>query len=233
MRERARPQGRAEEYFLYFAGSTRGRKPLSRDSGRAPAMSKGNRPQDAYGDKAKKEGFAARAIYKLEEIDKRAQLLRRGMRVLDLGAFPGSWTQYAAQRVGREGHVLAVDQQEWVSSFGPNVETRQCDVLALTSQMLGGQASFDLVMSDMAPWTTGTRFVDQCRSFDLFMHAASIAEGTLTGGGSFVGKIFQGPDFDKAKKHIEQLFTKTRVLKPEASRKESYEIFVVGLGLRP
>ncbi len=195
-------------------------------------MSKGRRPQDSFGDKAKKEGFAARSIYKLEEIDKRAQLLKRGMRVLDLGAFPGSWTQYAALKVGREGHVLAVDQQEWQNGFGPNVETRQCDVLALTSQMLGGPASFDLVISDMAPWTTGTRFVDQCRSFDLFMHAVDIAEGTLVGGGSFVGKIFQGPDFDKAKKHVESLFTKTRVLKPEASRKESYEIFVVGLGLR-
>ncbi len=195
-------------------------------------MSKGNRPQDSFGDKAKKEGFAARSIYKLEEIDRRAQLLRRGMRVLDLGAFPGSWTQYAAQRVGREGHVLAVDQQEWQASFGPNVETRQCDVLALTANELGGFASFDLVISDMAPWTTGTRFVDQCRSYDLFMHAATIAEGTLVGGGNFVGKIFQGPDFDKAKKHIEQVFTKTRVLKPGASRKESYEIFVVGLGLR-
>ena len=195
-------------------------------------MSKGGRPQDSFGDKAKKEGFAARSVYKLEEIDRRAQLFRRGMRVLDLGAFPGSWTQYAAQRVGDEGHVLAVDQQEWRGAFPPQVETRQCDVLALTPNDLGGLASFDLVLSDMAPWTTGTRFVDQCRSFDLYVHALAIAEGTLRGGGGFIGKIFQGPDFDQAKKRTEALFAKTRVMKPEASRRESYEIFVVGLGFK-
>src|SRR5690606_12947224 len=108
-----------------------------------------------------------------------------------------------------------------------------CDVLSLTPQDLGGPASFDLVLSDMAPWTTGSRFVDQCRSFDLFTHALSIAEGTLRGDGAFVGKIFQGPDFQEAKKRVEKLFAKTRVLKPEATRKESYEVFVVGLGFRP
>jgi 23S rRNA (uridine2552-2'-O)-methyltransferase len=195
-------------------------------------MAKSGRPQDAFGDKAKKEGFAARSVYKLEEIDRRNQLFRRGMRVLDLGAFPGSWTQYAALKVGGEGRVLAVDQQEWRGGFPPQVETRQCDVLALTPRDLGGVASFDVVMSDMAPWTTGTRFVDQCRSYDLYMHALTIAEGSLRGSGHFIGKIFQGPDFDGAKKRTEQLFTKTRVMKPEASRKESYEIFVIGLGFK-
>lgn len=195
-------------------------------------MARTGRPQDAFGDKAKKEGFAARAVYKLEEIDRRCQLFRRGMRVLDLGAFPGSWTQYAAPRVGPEGHVLAVDQQEWRTAIGPNVETRTLDVLALTALNLGGPATFDVVLSDMAPWTTGARFVDQCRSHDLFMHALNIAEGTLRGEGSFVGKIFQGPDFPEAKKRVESLFKKSRVIKPDASRRESYEIFVVGLGFR-
>lgn len=196
-------------------------------------MAKSGRPQDAFGAKAKKEGFAARSVYKLEEIDRRNQLFRRGMRVLDMGAYPGSWTQYAAQKVGREGRVLAVDQQAWRGGFPEHVETRQCDVLALTPMDVGGVASFDVVMSDMAPWTTGNRFVDQCRSFDLYIHALSIAEGTLRGDGAFIGKIFQGPDFDDAKKRTEQLFAKTRVMKPEASRRESYEIFVIGLGFRP
>jgi len=140
-------------------------------------MAKSGRPQDAFGDKAKKDGFAARSVYKLEEIDRRTQLFRRGMRVLDMGAFPGSWTQYAAQRVGAEGRVLAVDQQEWRGIFPPHVETRQCDVLALTPIDLGGLASFDIVLSDMAPWTTGVRFVDQSRSFELYLHALAIADG--------------------------------------------------------
>jgi len=195
-------------------------------------VTKSGRPQDAFGAKAKKEGFAARSIYKLEEIDRRNQLFKRGMRVLDLGAFPGSWTQYAANKVGAEGHVLAVDQQEWRGGFGPNVETRQLDVLTLQPRDVGGVATFDVVMSDMAPWTTGTRFVDQCRSFDLYVHALTIAEGTLRGQGAFIGKIFQGPDFDDAKKRTQALFSKVRVMKPEASRQESYEIFVVGLGFK-
>jgi 23S rRNA (uridine2552-2'-O)-methyltransferase len=195
-------------------------------------VTKSGRPQDSFGAKAKKEGFAARSVYKLEEMDRRMQLFRRGMRVLDLGAFPGSWTQYAAQRVGPEGRVLAVDQQEWRGSFPPQVETRQCDVLALTPNDVGGLATYDLVMSDMAPWTTGVRFVDQCRSFDLYMHALAIAEGTLRGSGAFIGKIFQGGDFDQAKKRTEALFTKARVMKPDASRKESYEIFVIATGFR-
>jgi 23S rRNA (uridine2552-2'-O)-methyltransferase len=195
-------------------------------------VAKSGRPQDAFGDKAKKEGFAARSVYKLEELDRRNQLFRRGMRVLDLGAFPGSWTQYAANKVGAEGHVVAVDQQEWRGGFPPQVETMQRNVLELKPEDVGGLATFDLVMSDMAPWTTGTRFVDQCRSYELYMHALNIAEGTLRGQGHFIGKIFQGPDFDEAKKHTAALFSKVRVMKPEASRKESYEIFVLGLGFK-
>jgi 23S rRNA (uridine2552-2'-O)-methyltransferase len=190
------------------------------------------RPQDHFGHKAKNEGFAARSVYKLEEIDRRTKLFRRGMRVLDLGAFPGSWTQYAASKVGREGRIIAVDQQPWRGSFPAQVETRQQDVLTLTPADVGGPGSFEIVISDMAPWTTGNRFVDQCRSFDLFVHALAIAEGTLVVGGAFIGKIFQGPDFDQAKKKVESLFQQTRVLKPEASRKESYEIFIMGTGLR-
>jgi 23S rRNA (uridine2552-2'-O)-methyltransferase len=195
-------------------------------------VTKSGRPQDAFGDKAKKEGFLARSVYKLEEIDRRTQLFKRGMKVLDLGAYPGSWTQYAALKVGREGHVLAVDQQEWRGGFPAQVETRNADVLTLTAQALGGPASFDVVMSDMAPWTTGARFVDQCRSYDLYMHALNLAEGTLRGSGAFIGKIFQGPDFDEAKKKTQAMFTKTRVMKPDASRQESYEIFIVAAGFR-
>ena len=99
---------------------------------------------------------------------------------------------------------------------------------------LGGPASFDVVISDMAPWTTGTRFVDQCRSFDLFVHALSARRGhAARTRRSFVGKIFQGPDFQEAKKRVEAVFAKTRVMKPDASRKESYEVFVVATGFRP
>ena len=84
----------------------------------------------------------------------------------------------------------------------------------------------------MAPNTSGNRFVDQCRSHDLFMHALSLAEGTLSVGGHFCGKLFQGPDFDDARKAVQKAFGKARIIKPEASRKESIEVFVVGLSLK-
>ena len=190
------------------------------------------RPQDAFGARAKKEGFAARAVYKLQEIDKRTQILRRGMRVLDLGAYPGSWSQYASTQVGPQGRITALDIQPLRTGLPPNVHYEERDVLAVTPAELGGPGSFDVVLSDMAPNTSGNRFVDQCRSHDLFMHALSLAEGTLSAGGNFCGKLFQGPDFQEARAAMQKAFSKHRIVKPEASRKESIEVFVVGLGLR-
>lgn len=195
-------------------------------------MARSGRPQDRFGQKAKKEGFAARAVYKLGEIDRRVQILRRGQRVLDLGAFPGSWSQYASGQVGEQGRVLAIDRTELKGGLPENVEYRMADVLEVTSRELGGPASFEVVLSDMAPNTTGNRFVDQCQSYELFSHALSLAEGTLTAGGHFVGKIFQGPDFDEARGRLRKVFDKSRIIKPEASRKESIEVFLVGTGFR-
>ncbi len=188
------------------------------------------RTQDHFGKRARAEGFAARSVYKLEEIDRRVHLFRRGQRVLDLGAYPGSWTQYAADKVGREGKVLGLDIQPPPAGLPKNAEMRQVDVRTVTPDELGGPGSFDLVMSDMAPATTGQKSVDQYRSFELFMRALEIARGVLAPGGRFVGKIFQGADFPEAKKAVAAAFAETRVIRPEATRAESYELFLVGLG---
>ena len=190
------------------------------------------RSQDHFGKRAKKEGFAARSVYKLEEIDRRVRLLRRGHRVLDLGAFPGSWTQYAAERVGREGRVLGLDIQPPHGATPPNAEMREADVMAVTADDLGGAGSFDVVLSDMAPATTGHRSLDQARSFDLFMRALEIARGVLAGGGTFVGKIFQSGDFPEAKRAVAASFETVRIIRPDATRSESFEVFLVGLGFR-
>lgn len=190
------------------------------------------RPQDHFGERAKREGFPARSVYKLQEIDRRVQLLRRGQRVLDLGAAPGSWTLYAAERVGREGTVLGIDLNEARISLPPQARFQALDVFTLDASALGGAASFDVVLSDMAPHTSGQRHRDQFGSYQLYARALEIAAQVLAPGGSFVGKIFQGPDFENARKATAQHFDKVRVMKPDASRSESFEIFLVGLGAK-
>jgi 23S rRNA (uridine2552-2'-O)-methyltransferase len=185
------------------------------------------RPNDHFGARAKKEGYPARSVYKLEEIDRRVRLLRPGMRVLDLGAFPGSWTKYAAQKVAPRGRVLGLDIQEPRGGVAPNAELRQADIFTVDPASLG---RFEVVLTDMAPATTGSRAADQYNSYRLFMAAVAIAEISLVPGGAFVGKIFQGPEFEDARRALRGLFETVRILKPEASRQESYEVFLVGLG---
>ena len=174
---------------------------------------------------AKKAGFPARSVFKLEEIDRRARIFKQGMRVLDLGAAPGSWALFAAQRVGPSGHVTAIDLQPLNVALPKNVEFRQADAFAIAEGELG---EFDVVLSDMAPSTTGVRFTDQSRSFDLFMRALAVAEKVSKPGGMFVGKIFMGEDLPIARAKVRELYEKERIIKPESTRQTSYEVFVVG-----
>jgi len=190
------------------------------------------RPQDRFGEHAKKEGYPARSVYKLKEIDQRVRLLRRGLRVLDLGAIPGSWTLYASKQVGPEGRVLGIDIQPRDTGLPPNASFLQTDIYRIGIQELGERGSFDLVMSDMAPNTSGNRARDQYLSYELYMRALEIASALLVAGGNFVGKIFQGPDFQNARQATNARFSKVRIIKPQASRSESYELFLVGLALK-
>ena len=190
------------------------------------------RPQDHFGDRAKREGYPARSVYKLQEIDRRLPLLRRGQRVLDLGAAPGSWTLYAAERVGREGSVLAIDLNEARVALPPQVIFRALDVFAMDVRAELGAAAFDVVLSDMAPHTSGQRHRDQFGSYELYMRALAIAAEVLAPGGAFVGKIFQGPELEAARAATRELFSKVKIVKPEASRTESFEIFLVGQGAK-
>jgi 23S rRNA (uridine2552-2'-O)-methyltransferase len=190
------------------------------------------RTEDSFGRKAKQQGYPARSIYKLEEIDRRLRLLRPGMRVLDLGASPGSWALYAADRVGVRGKVLGIDLNPPRTALPPQARIEQRDVLTVTADELGGQGAFDLVLSDMAPRTTGARNADQYRSFELYMRALELAGALLVPGGNFVGKIFQGAEFEQARAATRARFEEARILKPDASRAESYEVFLVGRCLR-
>ena len=124
---------------------------------------------------AKDSGYPARSVFKLEEIDRRTRLLRAGARVLDLGAAPGSWAMYAAKRIGPGGRLLAVDLSPLAVALPGGAEFLQGDALSLDDGALARFAPYDVVLSDMAPKTTGQRVTDQARSFELFMRALAVA----------------------------------------------------------
>jgi 23S rRNA (uridine2552-2'-O)-methyltransferase len=187
---------------------------------------------DAHTRAAKARGFAARSVFKLEEIDRRVRLIKPGHRVLDLGAAPGSWSAFASQKIGRNGRLVAIDLNPLVQSLGPNAVTIEGDAYddAHLDGPMGEHAPYDVVMSDMAPNTTGDRATDQVRSFDVFMRALELAKQLLKPGGGFVGKIFMSGHFPDAREAVRLAFDTVRVIKPEAVRDVSYEIFLVGLG---
>jgi len=187
---------------------------------------------DRFTVSAKAAGFPARSVYKLEEIDRRVRLLRQGMRVLDLGAAPGSWALYAAQKIGVGGKLLAVDLKPIEIALPRQATAVVGDALSLENEALAVHAPYDVVLSDMAPNTTGNRLGDQTRSFELFMRALAVAANLLQVGGAFVGKIFMGEDLPVARAELRKHFTGERLIRPEGTRSVSYELFVVGTGRR-
>ena len=190
------------------------------------------RRPDAYTKAARAQGYPARSIFKLEEIDRRVGLLRPGQRVIDLGAAPGSWSMYAAQKLGKSGKLFAIDLSEITVAFGPNVKVLRGDALAVDSAEIAALGPYDVVLSDMAPATSGSKVADQARSFDLFVGALAIAAAHGAPGSSFVGKIFMGEDFPKAKEAVRLQYEEVRTIRPDGTRSQSREVFVVGLRLR-
>jgi 23S rRNA (uridine2552-2'-O)-methyltransferase len=187
---------------------------------------------DRFTRAAKDAGFPARSVFKLEEIDRRVRLFRPGMHVLDLGAAPGSWAMYAAQKVGAGGKILAVDLEPLTTALPPSTIFVQGDAFALTSDALATFAPYDVVLSDMAPRTTGARITDQTRSYDLFMRALAVAATLGKPGGAFVGKIFMSDDLPHARAELRKHYATERIIRPEGTRANSIEIFVVGMEKR-
>ena len=191
--------------------------------------------QDKYFKRAKKENYAARSVYKLKEMDKRFQIFRKGQTVLDLGAAPGSWTQFAGERVGKQGHVLGVDIQETKHSFPDNITFLQADVFSDSPELLEAikpLAPFDVIISDMAPKTTGIKFADQAHSLELCERAFEVATKYLKKGGNFAVKIFEGGEINDFRNLIRPHFGKIKNFKPHSSRAESKELFIVALGFK-
>lgn len=192
-------------------------------------------PKDRFYRKAKQEGLRARSAFKLDEIAARFRLFRPGMAVLDLGAAPGGWLQVIARAVGPGGMVIGVDLEK-IASLPPPVRTLAHDIRAPDLQerlaAAGAPARFDVVTSDMAPRTTGVRVTDEARSLELAGEALSLAARLLAPGGAFVAKVFEGGDIESFLREVRARFERVKLVRPEATRGGSKEIFVVGQGHR-
>lgn len=186
---------------------------------------------DPFTRQARAEGWRGRAVYKLMELDRKDRLLRTGMSVVDLGAAPGSWSQYAVTRVGDSGLVIASDRLP-IDPI-PGVRFIEGDfheeaVLNALLEALGDGA--DLVMSDMAPNMSGVTAVDQPASMALTELAHDLAVRVLKPGGTFVTKMFQGEGSDSFTRALKSDFKSVRIRKPEASRDRSREVYIVATG---
>ena len=188
--------------------------------------------RDRFHQKAKREGFLARAVYKLAELDDRFEIFKPGQRVLDLGCAPGSWLQYARSKVGERGQLVGLDRTQLRGAVA-GARVIAGDVMTIDPAELRGElAGFDVVLSDMAPDTSGVRNLDQARSEALFERALELATALLAPGGNFVGKLFQGPDFKKLVDAVRARFATAKTAKPESSRQISIEQYVIGKGFK-
>jgi len=190
--------------------------------------------RDYYFKKAKKEKYPARSIYKLEEIQRKYHLLGRADSVLDFGCFPGSWSLYAAELVGPKGLVVGVDIQETNKSPRPGsaeIHWLCQDIMdpELITRLRRIRPAFKVIISDIAPNTTGNRWADHQRSMQLVNHTLELAERLLHKKGNYLCKIFQGEDMPAFVAGLKKRFAFVKVIKPESSRKESREVFVLGM----
>lgn len=188
---------------------------------------------DSRSRQAREAGFAARSVFKLEELDRRFGLLSRSDRVLDLGACPGSWSQYALRRIGPGGLLVAIDLQPIGVSL-PGAVVLEGDAFELSAEALPDEVPpFDLVLSDMAPKTTGVPLADHVASVELCDRALELAVGWLRPGGHFVCKVFQGEDEPALRARIKARFRQLKSVKPKGTRSRSRETFLVGLDFSP
>ncbi len=190
----------------------------------------GFKVKDHFFHKAKEEGYAARSVYKLIELNQKGKFIKPGQTVIDLGCAPGSWSQWLSEKLGPKGTVIGFDLTP-VEIKLSNAHFYQADLLTtnVSDFLTEHQHTFpvDGVVSDMAPKTTGIRDVDQARSLELCEMAFSTAEQVLKQGGYFVCKFFQGKDFDLFRNKLKNNFRQIQILKPESTRSRSFEVFIL------
>ncbi len=184
--------------------------------------------KDFFHRKAKEGGFLARSAFKLQEIQKKFRLIRKGDRILDLGCAPGAWVQVALPFVGSDGFIVGVDLEK-VELKSPRFRFIHGDAFKLKAEDLP-EGPFDCMLSDMAPKTSGIKVRDQALSADLCLHALEVAKNHLKPRGSLVVKLFEGEDSQKVREKIQKHFTQLKLFRPESTRQASMEIYLVAQG---
>jgi 23S rRNA (uridine2552-2'-O)-methyltransferase len=191
-------------------------------------MYRKGKKQDFYTKLAKEQGYPARSVYKLKEIDEKYKIIKKGDRVMDLGCFPGSWLIYISQKVGDKGSVIGVDIEEIKTIKRPNVLFIKKDIFDFKNSDVKGK--FQAIVSDLAPKTSGSKFLDSAKSLELSEMSFEIAKLFLLPGGNFICKIFEGESsrdfFEKVKKH----FVFLKRFRPKATAKESREFYIIAKG---
>lgn len=189
---------------------------------------------DPFVKQAKAQGLRSRAAYKLQEIDTKDRLLKPGMRVVDLGAAPGSWSGYAARKVGTAGKVVAIDLLEIAPIAGVTILRGDFLDEAMVSQVRQalGEAKADLVLCDLSPNLSGIASADQARAAELVLQALDFCRQSLAADGAFLVKVFQGSEFRGLLDELKRAFTVVQTRKPAASRGESSETYLLCRGLR-
>ena len=191
--------------------------------------------QDYYFKKAKKEKYPARSVYKLEEAQKKYRFLKTGNAVLDLGCQPGSWSIYAARTVGPKGLVVGIDLQEGKKisiAKAAEIVWLQEDIMTddIVEKIMEIKNIFQVILSDIAPRTSGNKWVDQQQSLNLARRALELAVQLLERGGNLYVKVFEGEDFKEYVESVRKHFKTVKIVKPKSSRTESREVFVLGTG---
>ncbi|HRY63017.1 MAG TPA: RlmE family RNA methyltransferase [Patescibacteria group bacterium] len=186
-------------------------------------------PQDQYFKKAKELGYRARSAFKLEEIQNRFHLLKPGLDILDLGAAPGSWLQYASKIVGPKAMLVGLDLQP-IESITKNIKTFVVDIFSEEAVKLIQKHHpklFPIILSDLAPATSGEKELDHLRSLELNRQVVELSAKFLAPRGTIVLKVFQGSDFTDFIKELKTQFSQVEVYKPKASRDRSFEVYVI------
>ena len=189
---------------------------------------------DEYVKKAQRLGLRSRAVFKLEEINNKDKLIKPGMKVVDLGAAPGGWSEYAVKAVGDKGLVVACDILPMDAIVGVDFlegDFREEAVLEALLNRIGGK-NIDVVMSDMAANMTGNESADSARSMYLVELALEMCREVLKTNGAFVVKVFQGAGFEQFMKEVRSVFTTVKTRKPESSRARSREVYLVATGYK-
>lgn len=198
-------------------------------------MSKAFHPQDFFFKKAKEKGFRARSAFKLEELQQRFHLLKPGQNVVDVGCAPGSFLQFAANIVGNQGNLVGFDIKPVANLGRPNISTFVANVLEddLVSLIRQKFDVADVIVSDIAPNTSGIKDVDHGRSIDLNRAIIEVAKVVLKNGGNVLLKVFDGKEFPAFTKELQSTFELVKVVKPEASRDRSREVYVICFRKKP